>query len=523
MLDVLRSNAKSAFTWLIVIGIVVVFAVNFGPGSLSKGGCGAAAPPYAARVNGRTLPASEWERQYGQLYQLFRRQAGDAFTRELADQLGLPAQAMEQIVDRELVVQEAKKRGVAVTKQELTRAVHAIPAFQENGEFRYALYEESARAMYGSPAKFEAVMKDDLLYQKMMTAVRETVKVSEGEVRSAFETDGDRAALAFVAFPLAAAKAEVARPTDAEAKALADGDTARVQRFYDENRARFDQQRKVRVRHVLARVAPGADDRAAKKKIEEAAARVKKGEDFAKVAAALSEDENTKANGGELGFVSAGLFDEAFASAALALEAGQVSEPVRSASGWQLVKADEVVPARQVTLEQARLDIARDLLLEDRARKLAGDRARAALEAARGGKALADLFPSAEAAKKAGRKPVTLGGRPLAAEETGTFTRASSSIPKLGPAADLLAAAFAAKKGDVLGAVFEAPAGPVVAAVTQRETPAPAAFEAQRAALETRLRNRKETEVVGAWLKGLRDGAKIETNAALLAARAPAE
>jgi peptidyl-prolyl cis-trans isomerase D len=522
MLDVLRSNARSAFTWLIVIGIVVVFAVNFGPGSLSQAGCGGAAPPYAARVNGRTIAASEWERQYSQLYQLFRQQAGDAFTRDLADQLGLPAQAMEQIVDRELVVQEAKRRGVAVTRQELTRAVHAIPSFQENGQFRYALYEESARAMYGSPAKFEAAMKDDLLYQKMMTAVRQTVKVSDGEVRSAWETDSDRAALAFVSFPVAAAKAEVARPTDAEAKALAERDVARVQKSYDENRARFDQKRKVRVRHVLARAAPGADD-GARKKIEEAAARVKKGEDFAKVAAALSEDENTKASGGELGFVSEGLFDEAFAAAALALEAGQVSEPVRSASGWHLLKVDEVVPARQIPLEAARLDIARELLLEDRARKLTGDRARAALEAARGGKALADLFPSAEAAKKTGRKAVTLGGRPIVAEETGPFTRGASSVPKLGAAPDLLAAAFAGKKGEVLGKVFETPGGPVVAAVTRRDTPAPDAFDAQRAAIETRLRNTKETEVVGAWLKTLRDGAKIETNPQLLAARAPAE
>jgi peptidyl-prolyl cis-trans isomerase D len=523
MLDVLRSNAKSAFTWLIVIGIVVVFAINFGPGSLSKGGCGGAAPPYAAKVNGRAIAASEWEREYRQLYQLYRQQAGDAFTRELADQLGLPAQAMEQIVDRELVVQEAKRRGVAVTREELTRAVHGIPAFQEGGQFRYALYEESARAMYGSPAKFEAAIKDNLLYQKMMAAVRQTVKVSDGEVRSAWQADSDRAALTFVSFPIAAAKAEVARPTDAEAKALGDGDAARVQKFYDENRARFDQKRKVRVRHVLARVAPGADDGAARKKIEEAAARVKKGEDFAKVAAALSEDENTKAGGGEIGFVSEGLFDEAFATAALRLEAGQVSEPVRSASGWHLLKADEVVPARQVTLEAARLDIARELLVEDRARKLALDRARSALAAARGGKALADLFPSADAAKKAGRKPVTLGGRPIVAEETGPFTRGASSVPKVGAASDLLAAAFAAKKGEVLGKPFETPGGPVVAAVTQRDTPAPEAFEAQRTAIETRLRNRKETEVVGAWLKTLRDGAKIDTNRELLAARSPAE
>jgi peptidyl-prolyl cis-trans isomerase D len=523
MLDVLRSNAKSAFTWLIVIGIVVVFAINFGPGSLSKGGCGGAAPPYAARVNGRVVPASDWERQYSQLYNLYRQQAGEAFTRELADQLGLPAQALEQVVDRELVVQDAKRRGVAVTRQELTRTVHGIPAFQENGQFSYALYEESARQIAGSPAKFEAGMKDDLLYQKMMAAVRETVKVSEGEVRSAWESDADRAALAFVTFPVAAAKAEVAKPTDAEAKALADRDAARVQKYYDENRARFDQKRKVRVRHVLARVGPSGDDAAARKKIEDAAARVKKGEDFAKVAAALSDDENTKANGGELGFVAEGLFDPAFASAALALEAGQVSEPVKSASGWHLVQAEEVVPARQVSLEAARLDIAREVLVQDRARKLAEDRARAALEAARGGKALADVFPSAEAAKKSGRKPAALGGQPVAAEETGAFTRAAAAVPKLGQAPELLAAAFAAKKGEVLPRVFETPAGPVVAAVTLRETPAPEAFEAQRVALEARLRNRKEAEVVGAWLKALRDGARVETNPALLAARAPAE
>ncbi len=520
MLDVLRSNAKSTFTWLIVIGIVVVFAINFGPGSLSKGGCGGAAPPYAARVNGQVIPASDWERQYTQLYQLFRQQAGDGFTRELAVQLGLPAQAMEQIVDRELVVQDAKRRGVVVTRQELTRAVHAIPSFQENGQFSYPLYEESARAIAGSPAKFEAGMKDDLLYQKMMTAVRETVKIPEGEVRSAWEAEADRAALVFVSFPLAAARAEAARPSDAEAKALADSDAARVQKHYEDNRARFDQKRKVRVRHVLARVAPGANEDAARKKVEEAAARVKKGEDFAAVAAALSEDENTKAKGGDLGFVVEGLFDEAFAAAALALEAGQVSAPVRSASGWHLVKAEEVVPAKQVSLEAARLEIARELLLEDRARALAADRARSALEKARGGAALAELFPAAGAK---GGKPVLLGGRPLVAEETGTFARGGGPIPKLGDAADLLAATFAAKKGEVLGKVFETPTGPVIAAVTQRERPAPDAFEPQRVAFEARLRNRKETEVVGAWLKTLRDAAKVETNPALLAAGAPAE
>jgi len=516
MLDVLRSNAKSTFTWIIVIGIVVVFAINFGPGSLAKQqSTHPGEQTYAAKVNGAVVPVSEWERQYGQLYSLARAQMGEAFTRELADQLGLGRQAMEQVVDRQLVIQEAKKRGLAVSKQELTRVVQEDPSFQENGQFRFEVYEDYARRSYGSPAKLEAVLKDQLLFRKMMIAVRETVNVPESEVRAAWESDADRAALSFVRIPLAAAEAAVKPPTDAEVTAFADANADRIQKAYDDERARWDQKRKVRVRHVLARVAPGGDEAAARKKIEEAKARVEKGEGFAKVAAALSEDENTKDRGGEIGFVSEGLFDEAFASAALALEQGQLSDPVRSASGWHLIQAEEVVPAKQVPLDAARPQIARELLVKQRAKALADERAKAALAAVRGGKALADLFPPADAK---GKTAVTLGGQAIAADDTGPFGRGAPFLPKLGAVADLRADAFAAKKGDVLPKVYETPAGPVVAVVTLRETPSPAAYEAQRAAIETRLRNRKESQVQGAWLEALRKSAKVETNAALVAA-----
>lgn len=505
MLDILRANTKSTFTWLIVIGIVVVFAINFGPGSLSNtggGGCSGGTAAYAARVNDKTIPASEWERQYRQLFQLFQQQAGDQFTRELAEQLGLASQAMDQIVDRELVVQEARRRGLVVGKDELTAAVHAIPAFQDNGRFSFALYEESARAMYGSAGKFEAALKDDLLYQKMMAAVRSTVKVADAEVREAWEAEADRASLQFVRVPLAAAQAAVKVGPD-EVKAFAAKEEARIAKFHQENAARFDQKKKVQVRHVLAKVPQGGDEAAAKKKIADAQARLQKGEDFAKVAQALSEDEGTRAAGGELGFVSEGLFDDAFAKAALALEKGQVSQPVRSASGWHLLKAEEVVPAKTVSLEAAREEIARELLVKDRAAAAARERAQAALDAAKAGRPLA---------------AVKIGAQTAAPEDTGPFVRSSPFVPKIGEAQGLLADTFAAKAGQALPRIYDTPSGPVVAVVKLRETPDAKAFEAQREAVETRLRNRKETQVQGAWLKALRDGATIETNPQLIAA-----
>ena len=209
---------------------------------------------------------------------------GGGFTRELADQLGVAEQALSQLVDRELVIQEAKRRGIVVSDEELSSAIHAIPAFQQNGAFHFESYEASARQNFGSPAKFEAWYRDQLLYGKMLSAIGETVKVSDAEVKEAWRADADKIALTFVRFPLAAFQAEV-KPSDADVKAFADKEGARIEQFYKENPARFDQKKKVRVRHVLARVAPGGDEAAAKKKIEDAAARVKKGEDFAKVVA----------------------------------------------------------------------------------------------------------------------------------------------------------------------------------------------------------------------------------------------
>ena len=515
MLDVLRSNAKSTFTWIIVVGIIVVFAVNFGPGSLSRRRTPTGDESYAARVNGTVVPVADWERQYGQLASLYRAQLGEQFNNELAQQLGLGRQALEQVVDKTLVIQEAKKRGLVVTPAELTRVVQSNPSFQENGVFKMELYDDFARANYGSPAKLDGILKEQLLFQKMMAALRETVNVPESEVRAAWERDNDRVALSFVRFPLAAAEAEVKKPTDAEVKAFADANAARIQKAYDDDKARWDQKRKVRVRHVLARVAPGADDAAARKKIEDAKARVQKGEDFAKVAAALSDDPNTKDRGGELGFVSEGLFDPAFTSAALALEKGQLSEPVRSASGWHLVQAEEVVPAKQIPLDAARPLIARDLIVKDRAKALADERARAALAAAKGGRSLADQFPAADAK---GKKAVTLGGQKIAAEDTGTFQRGVPFLPKLGAVPDLRADALAAKKGDVLPKVYQTPAGPAVAAVTLRERPDPTKFEAERAAVETTLRNRKEAQVTTAWLESVRKGAQIDLNPAIAGA-----
>jgi peptidyl-prolyl cis-trans isomerase D len=520
MLDNLRANKGGIITYVFLFAIIVVFVVSFGPGSFDKGCSGAQGPVWAAKVNGEVIPATDYEQGYSNLMRSFQAQAGEAFTRELAEQLGLSTMAINQLVERKLVILEARKQGLLVPEEELVRTIAEIPAFQTGGRFDTELYKQMVVAQYGSPTRFETMLREDLLHQRMLAGVRQTVKVSDAEVRQAWAAEHDRVDVAFVRFPLAAAEAEVKAPGDAEAAAFAAKEGARIEKAYQEGAARFDQPKKVKARHLLVKVAPGApgaDEVAAKQKADALAARLAKGEDFATLAAAESQDENTRAKGGDLGFVAEGLVEKPFADAALALAKGAVSAPVRTTSGWHLIKAEEVVEAKKTPLEAVKVELAKGLLKKDRAAALARERAAAALAAAKAGKPLADLFPTEEAAKKAKRAPVKLGATVVAADTTGLFGADGAFVPKLGAVEGLAAAAMATPVGKALPTVLETAQGPAVAVVVSREKPDEAQFAAQKDAIATRLRNRRESQVQQAWLKRLRDAAKVEINKDLTA------
>jgi peptidyl-prolyl cis-trans isomerase D len=511
MLDNLRANKGGIITYVFLFAIIIVFVVSFGPGSFDKGCSGGQAPVWAARVNGVDVPVSEYERVYGNYLRNFQAQAGQAFSRELAEQLGISRMALDQVIDRALVVAEARKQGLAIPDAELARTIIELPGFQTNGQFDKEGYKRAVVQQFGSESRFEAVLREDLLYQRMMAGLRETVKVSDAEVKSAWGAEHDKVSLAFVRFPLAGARAEVKKPTDAEVAAYAAKEAAAIEKFWRENPARFDQPKKVRARHILVKVASGGDDAAGKARIEALAARLQKGEDFAKLAASSSDDTNTRTRGGDLGFVSEGLVEKAFADAAFALPAGKVSAPIRTSSGWHLIRVDEVIEARKVPLEAARSEIAAEQLTTARALVLLDEKGAAALAAVKAGRKLGDLFP----AEGSGKPVVKLGGTPVTADTTGLFSVEAAAVPKLGAVQGLVAAAAAATVGQPLPGPYPTPLGPVIAVVEKRERPDAATFEGQRQDVATRLRNRREGEVQSAWLKQLRDGAKVEVNPAL--------
>jgi len=105
-----------------------------------------------------------------------------------------------------------------------------------------------------------------------------------------------------------------------------------AKKLYDETVKAMKPEQEVRARHILVET----EDEAKK-----VAARVKGGEDFAKVVGEVSKDPGSKTDGGDLGFFTKDRMVQPFAEAAFKLEPGQISDPVKSQFGWHVIKLEE--------------------------------------------------------------------------------------------------------------------------------------------------------------------------------------
>jgi peptidyl-prolyl cis-trans isomerase C len=116
-----------------------------------------------------------------------------------------------------------------------------------------------------------------------------------------------------------------------------------MHKVYDEAVKQMGEQQEVHARHILIRAAPDDEkaSAAAKAKIEAIIVRLKKGEDFEKVAKEVTEDPSGKTNGGDLGYFTKDQMVPEFSEVAFKLDKGQISDPVKTQFGWHVIKVED--------------------------------------------------------------------------------------------------------------------------------------------------------------------------------------
>ena len=415
MLTQMRKNAGS---WLIklLLGAIVVVFVLWGVGSNQKN-------PNAvvATVDGDAIGYVEYSRAYRNLLENVRRQFGDNANEDLLKALNLEEQAINQLVDRRILVKAARDMGFAVSDEELAISISAIPAFQSNGGFDTRAYQQVLGRVGMTPEMFEEAQREDLLIQKVSDFVTRTVNVSDEEVRAWYQWQNTEVDIDYL-------RIDPARFTDVavveeEVKAYFDENQAdyktapalkaryivfrpgayksrvqvtdeEIERYYEENQAEFFSPERVEARHILVKVAPDADEadvEAARRKAAAIHAQAVQGEDFAELAKAHSEGPSRN-QGGYLGFFERGRMVQPFEEAAFGLQAGEISAPVRTDFGWHVIKVETHAPAETLSLEASQ-DRIRGLLSDREARGLALEEAESAYDMSYGGD---DLLVAAE-------------------------------------------------------------------------------------------------------------------------------
>jgi len=138
-----------------------------------------------------------------------------------------------------------------------------------------------------------------------------------------------------------------------------------VEEFWTANRELFAVPELTRLSHILIR--PGADESEEEtvERCRAIRARLEAGEDFAELAEEFSQGSSA-VRGGDLGYFREDQIIPEFRSVAGELEAGEISDPVRTEYGYHLLTVTDLKPSREKTLEESREEVIAVLLAEKR-------------------------------------------------------------------------------------------------------------------------------------------------------------
>ena len=275
-------------------------------------------PGDAVRVNDETISYQRFQGFYVEYRNSKGVQVG-ARGDQLELMKELRKEAMDLIVEQEVVAQAAEKEGIVPDTEELEE------------------YVEELRSTFDTDAQFRMKLEAD------------------GFTEVGFRRHVGR---------MLAAKVYLDR-IRMDAADIRDAD---VRQFYDDNPERLTVPEQVRVRHILITWKPMGtqDDRAAvRKQMQPILERARAGEDFAALAREFSEDSATRGNGGDTGLFVRGTMVPQFEAVAFSLEPGEISDPVDTTYGVHILKLEERQEPKPVPYEEIR-DYLKEYLTEQK-------------------------------------------------------------------------------------------------------------------------------------------------------------
>lgn len=392
----MRKNVKSLapILWIVIAAFIITIFAVWGGGVGEK-----RAESTIARVGKEKISADLYSQNLRQRLETLRREFKE-LNRNFIQQLNIPQQVLEQIIQQSLLLQLAQDMGIDATPEEIREKIMSYPVFLKDGKF--IGFEEYKRILDLNRiplSQFEQSLRKEIIIDKLIKTLTAGVTVTEEEIWQNYKTNNESARLEYVVVETEKTELEE-EPRSEEIRAYFEENKERfqipekregvmvflktdelkneieleereIEKYYKDNLSQFKEPERIKVSRIYL---PYEDK---EKELIAAEAqnildKIQKGENFAELAKKYSKDEQAK-DGGDWGLFDWKRLSSREQEEIEKLASGENSDLIELEDGLSLLKVTEKKPSLTKPLAEVKERIT-TILKDQKARELADKR-----------------------------------------------------------------------------------------------------------------------------------------------------
>jgi peptidyl-prolyl cis-trans isomerase D len=287
----------------------------------------------------------------------------------------LQPRALQSLIQRALLLQKSTALNLVASNAQVGKSITSIEAFQFNGEFSPDAYKSVLAGAGYTPERFRRGQAEDIVLTQLQTAISETEFATQAELAATANLIAEERDVRYLVIPESGLVSDedlsdaalqnyyqqneatffnpeqvvvdyiLLDPADFEVSV----DESVVEEQYEAVKDEYEVAEQARVSHILLIQEGDESDAAYGQRVAEAAERIGRGEDFADLAAELSDDLGSASLGGELGFTDGSAFPDQMETAIAALaKPGDISGAVETDAGTHFIRLEERIAGDSV-------------------------------------------------------------------------------------------------------------------------------------------------------------------------------
>jgi peptidyl-prolyl cis-trans isomerase D len=390
----MRKNLKSLspILWGVVAAFIIsIFAVWGGAGRLGE----SRDPNTIATVGKTKISTDTYVSNLRQRIETLQKQFKE-LNASFIQQLNLPQQVLEQLIQQELLIQIAEDMKLGASNDELREKIKGYPVFQKDGQFiGFEEYQKILQWNRIPLAEFEVSLKKEILMEKTIQMLTAGVSITQGELWENYKNTNESVRMEFLPIEIANIESEIEFsleekqaffennkdnyriPEKREAdyvffniedfKKDLDLTDSEIEDYYNNNETQFTDQEKVKVSRIYIPY-EGKEKELVLTEMRNIQDRINKGEDFGNMAKNYSKDGKA-GDSGDWGLFEWRSLSPQEQEEITNLEVGEMSQPLELEGGSAILKVTEREAAVQKPLVEVKDQIT-NILKDQKAREL---------------------------------------------------------------------------------------------------------------------------------------------------------